>query len=127
MTAEPHVIVHSDVAALAGATAQRLVDRLAAIQAERGEATVVLTGGSLGINTLKAVAAVGLPAGFDWSKVNVWWGDERFVAKDSPDRNERQARESLLDRLPLDPARVHPFGAAGEYEIGRASCRERVL
>ncbi|MEV7647821.1 6-phosphogluconolactonase [Arthrobacter sp. NPDC089319] len=115
MNAEPHVIVHSDVAAVAGATAQRLVERLAAAQAERGEATVVLTGGSLGINTLKAVAAVELPAGFDWSKVNVWWGDERFVAKDSPDRNERQAREALLDGLPLDPARVHPFGAAGEY------------
>jgi 6-phosphogluconolactonase len=47
--------------------------------------------------------------------VNIWWGDERFVPKDSGDRNERQAREALLDALPLDPARVHPFGAAGEH------------
>lgn len=115
MNAEPHVIVHSDIAAVAGSVARRLVSRLAAVQSERGEATVVLTGGSLGIDTLKAVAGIEAPGGFEWSKVNIWWGDERFVAKDSRDRNELQAREALLDALPLDPARVHPFGAADEH------------
>ena len=28
----------------------------------------------------------------DWSRVVVWWGDERFVAADSDDRNALQAR-----------------------------------
>ena len=45
----------------------------------------------------------------DWSRVDVWWGDERFLPAGHPDRNETQAREALLDALPLDPARVHPM------------------
>ena len=49
----------------------------------------------------------------DWSRVDVWWGDERFLPAGDPDRNETQAREALLDALPLDPARVHPMPAVG--------------
>jgi 6-phosphogluconolactonase len=64
---------------------------------------------------LAAVAAAQDLSIVDWSRVNVWWGDERFVAKDSADRNELQARQALLDELELDPERVHPFGAAGEH------------
>jgi 6-phosphogluconolactonase len=45
--------------------------------------------------------------------VDVWWGDERFVEADDDERNELQARRALLDRLDLDPARVHPMGARG--------------
>jgi 6-phosphogluconolactonase len=48
----------------------------------------------------------------DWSRVDVWWGDERFLPSGDPDRNETQAREALLDTLPLDPARVHPMPAS---------------
>ena len=43
----------------------------------------------------------------------MWWGDERWVPADDPERNDRQAREALLDALDLDPARVHPVGAPG--------------
>jgi 6-phosphogluconolactonase len=115
VNAEPAVSIYPDPATLAAAAAGRLVNRLAAVQAERGEATVVLTGGTLGIATLAAVAAAEDLGSVDWPRVNIWWGDERFVPKDSADRNELQAREALLDRLELDPARVHPFGAAVGY------------
>jgi 6-phosphogluconolactonase len=37
----------------------------------------------------------------------VWFGDERFVPEDSPDRNVGQTAAALLDRRPFDPARVH--------------------
>jgi len=43
----------------------------------------------------------------DWSRVVVWWGDERFVAAGSDGRNARQARAGFLDVLPFDPAKVH--------------------
>jgi 6-phosphogluconolactonase len=39
--------------------------------------------------------------------VDFWWGDERFVAADSPDRNAGQARRAFLDHVGVDPARVH--------------------
>jgi 6-phosphogluconolactonase len=47
----------------------------------------------------------------DWTHVDFYWGDERFLAPGEPERNETQAREALLDHLPVDPARVHPMGA----------------
>jgi 6-phosphogluconolactonase len=113
---EPVVSIYADPAALAEAAANRLLAKLVIVQAARGEATVVLTGGTLGIATLSAVAASGKLDSVDWRRVNFWWGDERFVPKDSPDRNELQARQALLDQLDLDPVRVHPAGASDEFD-----------
>jgi 6-phosphogluconolactonase len=48
----------------------------------------------------------------DWRRLNVWWGDERFLPAGDPERNETQAREALLDAVPLDPGRVHAMPAS---------------
>ncbi|WP_062437753.1 6-phosphogluconolactonase [Herbidospora daliensis] len=112
MSAVPFVVVHRDPGVLAQAVAARLITRLADVQAERGTASVVLTGGTIGIASLAAVAASPARDAVDWSAVDVWWGDERFVPAGSPDRNVKQAREALLDVLDLDPARVHPMPAS---------------
>ena len=74
---------------------------------------MVLTGGSVGVAVLRAVRDSPARAAVDWRRVDVWWGDERWVPADDPERNDRQAREALLDALDLDPARVHPVGAPG--------------
>jgi 6-phosphogluconolactonase len=112
MTPAPTVVVVRDPELLANAVAARLLTRLLDAQARRGTASVVLTGGGVGIASLAAVHESGARAAVDWSKVDVWWGDERFVPAADPERNEKQAREALLDALPLDPARVHPMPAA---------------
>ena len=111
--AEPTVVVVRDADLLAELVAARLLTRLVDAQASRGSADVVLTGGGVGISTLAAVRRSPARSAVDWRRVGVWWGDERFVPADDPERNERQAREALLDHLDLDPARVHPMGAAG--------------
>ena len=111
--AAPDVLVLPDAEALASAVAARLLDRLRQVQAERGDASVVLTGGSVGIAVLRAVRDSPDRAAVDWRTVDVWWGDERWVEVDSPDRNDGQAREALLDHLDLDPARVHPMAWPG--------------
>jgi 6-phosphogluconolactonase len=109
----PTVVVARDAEVLAAGAAARLVTRLVDAQAMRGTASLVLTGGGVGIRLLEVLRESPAHSAVDWSRVDIWWGDERFVAADSPDRNERQAREALLDALPLDPARVHPMGALG--------------
>ena len=109
MSSTPTVVVVRDAELLAEAAAARLLTRLVDAQALRGTASVVLTGGSIGIAVLAAVRRSPARAAVDWRRVDVWWGDERFVPADDPDRNERQAREALLDALDLDPARVHPM------------------
>ncbi|MGI8537172.1 MAG: 6-phosphogluconolactonase [Mycobacteriales bacterium] len=107
------IVVVRDPEVLAEAVAARLLTRLIDGQAVRGQASVVLTGGGVGIAALAAVARSPARAAVDWRRVDVWWGDERFVPIGDPERNERQARQALLDDLDLDPARVHPMGALG--------------
>lgn len=116
--AETVVTTWPDADAVAEAAAARLASRLAAAQQSRGHAAVVLTGGSIGIATLAALARSPARHAVDWSRVEVWWGDERFVAVDDPDRNERQAREALLDQVALEEARVHPMPALGSPQAG---------
>jgi 6-phosphogluconolactonase len=48
----------------------------------------------------------------DWGRLDLWWGDERFLPAGDPDRNETQARDALLGRVPVDPDRLHPMPAA---------------
>ncbi|WP_439032854.1 6-phosphogluconolactonase [Gordonia terrae] len=87
--------------------ASRFVDLITRAQAERGVASVVLTGGSNGIGILSALAADS--GTIDWSKVDIYWGDDRFVPADDPERNSGQAREALLDKVPVDPSRIFPM------------------
>jgi 6-phosphogluconolactonase len=107
------VIVHKDADVLAEAAAARVLIALADAQAQRGTASLVLTGGGIGTATLKAIAASPLRDTVDWRSVDIWWGDERFVERDDDERNEKQAREALLDQLDLDPDRVFPMGWSG--------------
>ncbi|WP_433057927.1 6-phosphogluconolactonase [Dactylosporangium sp. CS-033363] len=106
------VVVHTEPRLLAEAAAARLVVRLTDAQAERGEATVVLTGGRIAAQIYQAIRESPARDAVDWSRVNVWWGDERFLPSGDPERNETQARAALLDALKLDPARVHPMPAS---------------
>jgi 6-phosphogluconolactonase len=122
VTAPVTVVVHRDKAVLASAVAARLALALLDAQAARGTASVVLTGGSIGIATLAALRDNPVSDAVDWAQVDVWWGDERYVAADDPERNERQAREALLDHIPLDPVRVHPM-ASLEDDVDAAAQR----
>ncbi|MGC4896044.1 6-phosphogluconolactonase [Micromonospora sp. DT31] len=109
---EASVAVHADPDLLAQAVAARLVVRLLDAQAERGQASVVLTGGRIAAAVYRAIGQLPARDAVDWSRVDVWWGDERFLPAGDPERNETQARAALLDTVPLDPARVHPMPAS---------------
>jgi 6-phosphogluconolactonase len=104
---DPRVVVHRDGDLLAAATAARLVTRLVDAQAARGYASLVLTGGRTGTAVLEHLRALPALHAVDWGKVDLYWGDERFLPTGHPDRNETQARAALLDHIPVDPARVH--------------------
>jgi 6-phosphogluconolactonase len=108
----PQIVAYGSPALLAAATAARLVTRLVDVQAARGVASVVLTGGRTGIAVLEQLRAAPARDAVDWSHVDIYWGDERFLPAGHPDRNETQARAALLDHVPVDPARVHPMAPA---------------
>jgi len=108
--------VHASADLLAKAAAARLVTRLVDAQAARGWAAVVLTGGGVGGAVLRELRDNPARDAVDWKRVDVWWGDERWLPDGDPERNDRQARDALLSAVAVDPARVHAFPAAdGPY------------
>ncbi|MEU8529126.1 MULTISPECIES: 6-phosphogluconolactonase [Streptomyces] len=112
----PQLVVQRDKELMAQAAAARLITRVVDAQATRGSASVVLTGGRNGNGLLAALGSSPARDAIDWSRLDLWWGDERFLPEGHPDRNVTQAREALLDLVPLDPARVHAMPASdGPY------------
>jgi 6-phosphogluconolactonase len=112
----PQLVVHHSKELMAQAAAARLITRIVDAQASRGHASVVLTGGRNGNGLLAALAAAPARDAVDWGRLDLWWGDERFLPEGHPDRNVTQAREVLLDSVPLDPERVHAMPASdGPY------------
>jgi 6-phosphogluconolactonase len=109
----PLVVVHRDAAMLARAVAGRVVTTLVDAQAAGGWASAVLTGGGIGTATLRALHDAPARDAVDWHRLDVWWGDERYLPAGDPERNETQAREALLDHVDLPAERVHPMPAAG--------------
>ncbi|MEV0267067.1 6-phosphogluconolactonase [Streptomyces sp. NPDC050617] len=112
----PQIVVHRDKELMAQAAAARLITKIVDAQAARGSASVVLTGGRNGNGLLAALAAAPARDAVDFSRLDLWWGDERFLPDGDPERNVTQAREALLDAVDLDPARVHEMPAShGAY------------
>jgi len=107
----PAIAVHARPDILAAAVAARLVTRLVDLQAAGTTPKIVLTGGGIGIAVLEQIRGTVARDAVDWERVAFYWGDERFLAPGDPERNETQAREALLDHVPVDPDKVFPMGA----------------
>ncbi|MEV6794744.1 6-phosphogluconolactonase [Streptomyces sp. NPDC051320] len=103
----PQLVVHRDKELMAQAAAARLITKVVDAQAARGSASVVLTGGRNGNGLLAALAEAPARDAVDWSRIDLWWGDERFLPDGDPERNITQARSALLDSVGVDPGRVH--------------------
>jgi 6-phosphogluconolactonase len=112
----PSVLVHRDQEVLAKAVAARLVTRLVDVQSARGGAHVVLTGGGVGTAVLAEVAASPAHAAVDWDRLDIWWGDERFLPSGHEERNETGARAALLDRVHVAEKNVHPMPSTDRGE-----------
>ena len=107
MSSPREIVVESSAAQLAENTAGRLVALLVTALGARPVAHLVLTGGGILEEVMRALARLPAKDSIDWLRVHLWWADERFVPADSADRNDRAAFQALLGGLPLDPAKVH--------------------
>lgn len=96
----------SDVADQA---ANVFIDEVVELQAKQDLVHVALTGGTVGILTLKHLAQHPRLHEINLEQLHVWFGDERYVAGDSNDRNSNQAREVLLSHINIPELNVHEF------------------
>ena len=108
------VEISPDSDALVGAAGQRLIEAIQDAVAARGRALIVLTGGGNGIGLLRYLGTHGQR--IDWSKVHLFWGDDRYVPEDDDERNDKQARAALLDHIDIPSSNVHAMPASdGEF------------
>lgn len=91
------IVVADDAEGAARIVAERLAE------AARAGGQVVLTGGSTPRRAYELAAALE----HDWSRVELWWGDERCVPPDDERSNFRMARVALIDRVSKPPAKAH--------------------
>mgnify|MGYP003509736163 FL=1 len=109
---ERSVVVRTDLSAVAELVAGRLTGILAQLTAEREIVHVALTGGRGGAAVLQGIAAHPWRDNLDWSRVHLWWSDERFVPEADPERNELQARNALISQLNIPASNVHAIAAS---------------
>jgi 6-phosphogluconolactonase len=121
MGAPPEVVVQASADQLAADVAARVVTTLVSAQSVRPRAYLVVTGGGILEHVMSTLRELPARDSVDWKRVSLWWGDERFVPADSPDRNDLPAFRALFDFVALDPANVHrmptadgPFGDNAE-------------
>jgi len=112
----PRVEVHPSPDELATAVAGAFL-RLVTVRQDAGEVPQVgLTGGTIAHQIHQEIARLAPSSDVDWSRVEFFWGDERFVAADSDERNAVQARAAFLDQLPVDRALVHEVPSTGDAD-----------
>ena len=75
----PRIEVHVDAADLATAAAGELIARIELAQSRGEEPHIGLTGGTIAVAVHEELGRMGPTSEVDWSRVVLWWGDERFV------------------------------------------------
>lgn len=109
--------VMPDPGALAATVAQQIRVSARAAIADRGTFRIVLAGG----NTPAAVYRLLAGTDMDWTRWQVYFGDERCLPAGNTGRNSAMATQSWLDRVAIAPAHIHPIPAELGPEAGARS------
>ncbi len=118
---ELHVYKNADE--LSQAVAKWMADDIAATLKRQDRYTIALSGGSTPKLLHKILAAPPYKDQIEWSKLHIFWGDERAVPFEDDRNNAKMAYDTLLNFVPVPPAQIHvmrtdiaPEASAAEYE-----------
>jgi 6-phosphogluconolactonase len=114
---------YKDGEELSHAAAKWIADHIADTLKRQDRFTIALSGGSTPLRLHKLLAAPPYKERIDWSRLHVFWGDERAVPFEDTRNNAKMAFESLLNFVPVPPGQIHvmrtdipPEQSAAEYE-----------
>jgi 6-phosphogluconolactonase len=111
VTTDRRVLVHHDVGSLTGSVAARFITKVIDLLDEQEVVHISLTGGGVGTGILRAIRSSDARDEIDWSRVHIWWSDERWLPAGDPDRNDTAADVALLDHVGVLAAHVHRFAS----------------
>jgi 6-phosphogluconolactonase len=97
--------VYPDRPALVTAALALVVERVRIAIAKRQSCSIALAGGSTPEPLYAALAHQNLP----WHQIQVFWGDERYVAPTHPDSNYGMTKRVWLDLIPIPAGNIHPM------------------
>lgn len=112
----PQIRVLPTPQAVAQAAAREVLQAASAAIAQRGAFALSLAGGNTPSELYRVLADEPYLHQIDWSKVEIYFGDERCVAPEDPQSNFRMASETLLDVVPVPPANIHRIRGEAEPE-----------
>lgn len=120
--AQPQVVRYADADELAERAATRLLATLIELQRDGRVVQVCLTGGRIAHQVYARLGEQVAGSALDPSRLELWWGDERFVPTGDPERNAGPTLALLAGHFPLDPARTHPMPSAdGVIDAGASA------
>jgi 6-phosphogluconolactonase len=108
------VRVFDDAEAVARAAAETFARLAREAVEERGAFSVALSGGTTPRRVYELLASDDYKERVSWSKVHVFFGDERAVPPDHSESNYRMASEALLSRVNIPPENVHRIEGLGD-------------
>ncbi len=119
-THQTHWHVFDNPDAVAAEAAKRILESASKSITERGVFRIVLAGGS----TPEAAYRLLVGADTDWSCWEVYFGDERCLPVEDPDRNSVMAGNTFLNAVDIPAANIYPIPsekgaeeAAKEYTV----------
>jgi 6-phosphogluconolactonase len=112
VTNERRVLVHPDKQALGASVAARFITKIIDVIDEQGYASMAISGGSVSTLVLAAIGQSPARESVDWSKVHVWWVDERWVPQGDPDRNDAGTETDFLAHVSIPAENVHRMAAS---------------
>jgi len=112
---------YADAQSLAQASAEWVIQVANESISEFGRFRIALSGGSTPKAMHKILASEPLKGQVDWSKVKIYWGDERSAPPDDERSNYRMAMETLLNHIPIPSENIHRI--EGEFEPEEAATR----
>lgn len=98
----------------AGVVADEIVASIGEAIAERGSCSVALAGGSTPGAIYRCLAKPPRVSEVDWPKVNLFWGDERWVPQGDTQSNFKMTHETLLGQILGPGPKVYPIDTSGE-------------
>ncbi|HOA37402.1 MAG TPA: 6-phosphogluconolactonase, partial [Flavihumibacter sp.] len=123
----PSIHICSNAEAVAQTAASFTANRIRSVLQTQNRFCIALSGGSTPKRLHELLAAPPFREQIDWSKLHIFWGDERYVPLDDTRNNARMAYDTLLNHVPVPEDQIHLMQTDYPDPAESAHAYERIL